>query len=240
MKTLSYLIAGRISTTHSAVIAELLYGSSSLVSLFHDHILRKHHNLYSIKVDVFSLSSLTVNILRLDMYVHCLNITIFQDQSSQWLKSALASIECIEVFIEIASQRYGSPLLRWILVFSVELIKWEAKFFFFYICKPIRDSGVSLTTVACYLSRYLFAFVNIMIRTRLFLLLFFYRTVGRFVLLHKYSSRLRPFPIIRKLNRKSLESDSSDDEQAAVAVQSESFYTLNNSGRKVKSIANSK
>lgn len=69
-----------------------------------------------------------------------------------------------------------------------------------------------------------------------------FRTVGRFILLHKYRSRLRSFPIIRKLDRKSIESDSSDDgdDAPAAAAQSESFYTLNHSGRKVKSIANSR
>lgn len=56
--------------------------------------------------------------------INCCGISCAQDQSTQWLKSVLAAIECVEVFVEIASRRYGSPVLKWILVFSVELIKY--------------------------------------------------------------------------------------------------------------------
>jgi len=35
----------------------------------------------------------------------------------------VTSVECVEVFIEIAARKYATPTVRWILILAVQLIK---------------------------------------------------------------------------------------------------------------------
>ncbi|KAF6038656.1 PEX16 [Bugula neritina] len=90
MKTLSYC---------NIVIAELMYSSSSLFTLFNDYMLRKRHGLHTL-----------------------------QGAGARRLKIALSCLEAVEVFIEIAARRYADPNIKWILIFCVELLKTIGRF----------------------------------------------------------------------------------------------------------------
>ena len=65
--------------------------------------------------------------------------------------------------------------------------------------------------------------------------------IGRFTLLHKYKDGLRFFPIIKRLNRKNMSPELSEgEEEAPPAPETDQYYTLPNSGRKIKSVSASK
>lgn len=60
--------------------------------------------------------------------------------------------------------------------------------------------------------------------------------IGRFTLLHTYQDGLRYFPIIKRLNRKNMSPESSEGEEEA-QPEPDQYYTLPNSGRKIKSVS---
>lgn len=65
--------------------------------------------------------------------------------------------------------------------------------------------------------------------------------IGRFTLLHRHGDGIRHFPIMKRLNRKSLNAESdSEGEDNQPAPEADQYYTLPNSGRKIKSVSSSK
>ncbi|XP_067937226.1 peroxisomal membrane protein PEX16-like isoform X1 [Watersipora subatra] len=103
IKTLSYLVAGKISKSHSDILAELMYSSSNLLTLLNDYLLRRHHHLHKP-----------------------------QEDGERSLKMMLSAIEALQVFVEISARRYSQPHVKWILILCIELIKTVGRFLLLY------------------------------------------------------------------------------------------------------------
>ncbi|EEC15730.1 peroxisomal biogenesis protein, putative, partial [Ixodes scapularis] len=94
LRWISYFSAGRFGK--SAVVAELLYSASSLLTLANDLILRHAANVP----------------------VHLVNPSISK------LQSCLAVVEYLEVFMELAALHLRGDTARWVAVGLVQIIKY--------------------------------------------------------------------------------------------------------------------
>ncbi|XP_077516980.1 peroxisomal biogenesis factor 16 [Amblyomma americanum] len=92
LRWISYFTAGRFGK--SAVIAEFLYSSSSLLTLLNDLILR-----------------------------HAANVPLHLDRAVERLQSCLAMVEYVEVFAELAALHLRGDLARWAAVAIVQTLK---------------------------------------------------------------------------------------------------------------------
>ncbi|CAN7999005.1 unnamed protein product [Ixodes hexagonus] len=92
LRWISYFSAGRFGK--SAVVAELLYSASSLLTLANDLILR-----------------------------HAANVPVHLDRTVEKLQSCLAIVEYLEVFMELAALHLRGDTARWVVVALVQIIK---------------------------------------------------------------------------------------------------------------------
>ncbi|KAM7306122.1 peroxisomal membrane protein PEX16 [Ixodes scapularis] len=92
LRWISYFSAGRFGK--SAVVAELLYSASSLLTLANDLILR-----------------------------HAANVPVHLDRAVEKLQSCLAVVEYLEVFMELAALHLRGDTARWVAVGLVQIIK---------------------------------------------------------------------------------------------------------------------
>ncbi|KAL1469020.1 hypothetical protein MTO96_041090 [Rhipicephalus appendiculatus] len=92
LRWVSYFTAGRFGK--SAVVAEFLYSSSSLLTLLNDLILR-----------------------------HAANVPVHVDRAVERLQSCLAVVEYVEVFAELAALHLRGDLARWVAVAIVQTLK---------------------------------------------------------------------------------------------------------------------
>lgn len=92
LRWVSYFTAGRFGK--SAVVAEFLYSSSSLLTLLNDLILR-----------------------------HAANVPLHVDRAVERLQSCLAVVEYVEVFAELAALHLRGDLARWVAVAIVQTLK---------------------------------------------------------------------------------------------------------------------
>ncbi|XP_050033771.2 peroxisomal membrane protein PEX16 [Dermacentor andersoni] len=92
LRWISYFTAGRFGK--SAVVAEFLYSSSSLLTLLNDLILR-----------------------------HAADVPVHLDRAVERLQSCLAVVEYVEVFAELAALHLRGDLARWVAVAIVQTLK---------------------------------------------------------------------------------------------------------------------